>query len=129
MNNNQQQNNRPLDKGFVKVVIDHFTKKINGQTIMQPGTNNPVMSNKYATIGEVTRWPSEGGGYYDNVEFYPGFTILDTNKNGRIFWDSQNTNVNQGAPQSYPQQSYPQQQTGGFKQTSQQSAPRHHNQQ
>jgi len=107
----QQQTQRPLDKGFIKVIIGQFPKKQNGQTIMQQGTNNPVMSNKYATIGEVTRWPSQEGGSYDNIEFYPGFTILDVNKNGRIFWDSQNQNSQQQAPQQQSgfQQQAPQQ--------------------
>ena len=88
---NQQQpaNTHPIDKGYIKVIIGQYPKKLNGQPVMHPGTTNPVMSNKYAAIGEVTRWPSNDGGYYDNVEFYPGFTILDMNKNGSIFWDSQ----------------------------------------
>lgn len=105
----QQQTQRPLDKGFIKVIIGQFPKKQNGQTIMHQtimhqGTNNPVMSNKYATIGEVTRWPGEQGGSYDNIEFYPGFTILDVNKNGRIFWDSQSAHNNQSNQQQAPQQ-------------------------
>jgi len=51
----QQQTQRPLDKGFIKVIIGQFVKKVNGQAVMQQGTNNPVMANKFATIGEVTR--------------------------------------------------------------------------
>jgi len=113
----QQQTQRPLDKGFIKVIIGQFVKKVNGQAVMQQGTNNPVMSNKYATIGEVTRWPSEQGGSYDNIEFYPGFTILDINKNGRIFWDSQNQSQNQNSQQQAPQQQ------GGFTQQTAQQAP------
>ena len=75
------------------------------------GTNQPLMVPKYATIGEVTRWPLEGGGFSDSVEFYPGFTILDMNRNGRIFWDSQNP---QQAPQSAFQQQQPQVPSSGF---------------
>lgn len=105
----QQGGNRPLDKGFIKVVIGQFPKKQNGQTVMQPGTNNPVMSSKYATIGEVTRWPSDQGGSYDTVEFYPGFTIIDMNKHGRIFWDSQNQQQIQQQPGGYQQQAAQQQ--------------------
>lgn len=119
-NQNQQQTNRPLDKGFIKVVVDQFVKKVNGQTVLHQGTTNPVMSNKYVTIGEVTRWPSEQGGSYDNVEFYPGFTILDLNKHGRIFWDSQSQNQNQQPPQGYQQQ--PQQQAYNQQQNSYQQA-------
>jgi hypothetical protein len=109
--NNQQpaQANRPLDKGFIKVIVDQFPKKINGQLVLQQGTNNPVMQNKYVAIGEVTRWPADNNSYYDSVEFYPGFTVLDINRNGRIFWDSQNNNTNQAAPMN-------QAQTGGYNQ-------------
>jgi hypothetical protein len=92
-----QQNKQPLDKGQIRVVIGQYHKKQNGQFLYN--NNQPVMGNRYTTIGEVTRWPGDQGGYYDRIEFYPGFTILDCNKEGMIFWDSQNQ---QAAPQ--PQQ-------------------------
>lgn len=85
-----QQSNQPIDKGYLKVVIGQYHKKQNGQLLYKQGTNEPVLGNKYMTIGEVTRWPSQGGGHYDDLELYPGFTVLEINKKARIFWDSQN---------------------------------------
>lgn len=108
MHPNQNQTTYPLDKGLLRVVIGQYPKKEHGQQVYS--ANKPVMANKYMTIGEVTRWPSENGGYYDSVELYPGFTILDTNKEGRIFWESQNQQ-NQAAPQGGYQQAAPQ---GGY---------------
>lgn len=97
----QNQTIYPLDKGLLRVVIGQYPKKENGQQVYNG--NKPVMANKYMTIGEVTRWPGENGGSYDSVELYPGFTILDSNKEGRIFWESQNQQ-HQAGPQSGYQQ-------------------------
>ncbi|WP_337843553.1 hypothetical protein [Rheinheimera sp.] len=116
----QNQTIYPLDKGLLRVVIGQYPKKENGQQVYNG--NKPVMANKYMTIGEVTRWPGENGGSYDSVEFYPGFTILDTNKEGRIFWDSQNQQGGYQAPaqggyqQAAPQGGYQQHQHQGHQQ-------------
>ena len=85
-----QQSTQPIDKGYLIVVIGQFHKKQNGQALYKPGTNEPVLSNKYMAIGEITRWPNQEGGYYDDIEFYPGVMILETNRKARIFWNSQN---------------------------------------
>lgn len=111
MNNQNQAPNQPLDKGFLKVVIGQYQKRQNGQPLFNG--QNPVMGNKYTTIAEVTRWPSDNGGYYDKVEFYPGFTILDSNKDGMIFWDSQNQ---QQAPQQSPAPAQAPQQSNQYQQ-------------
>lgn len=108
-----QQNKAPLDKGQIRVVIGQYHKKQNGQPLYN--NNQPVMGNRYTTIGEVTRWPGDQGGYYDRIEFYPGFTILDCNKEGMIFWDSQNQ---QAAPQQSGYQQ-PAQPHGGYQQPAQ----------
>lgn len=94
----QNQNNQPIDKGYIKSIIGEYHKKQNGQLLYKQGTNEPVMGKKYMTIGEVIKWPSQGGGYYEDVEFYPGFTVLDMNKKARIFWDSQNQQPAQNQP-------------------------------
>lgn len=85
----QQPARQPLDRGYIKVVCGQYHKKQNGQ-LLYDNNNQPVVGYRYTTIGEVTRWPSDNGGHFDRLEFYPGFTILDSNKDGLISWDSQN---------------------------------------
>jgi len=103
-NQNQQQSRAPIDKGRIRVVIGNYPKKVNGQ--VQLDTNGQaIMSNKYCTVGDVTRWPTDNGGYFDKLEFYPGFTIMELNKEGVISWDSQQQNTapqNQGQRPGYP---------------------------
>ena len=110
---NQQQSRAPIDKGRIRVVIGNYPKKVNGQ-VQLDANGQAIMSNKYCTVGDVTRWPTDNGGYFDKLEFYPGFTIMELNKEGVISWDSQQQQQNP-APQNqnqntgYQQNSYRQQ--------------------
>ena len=86
---NQQQNNRPIDKGRVAVVVERYqTNEMNQQT------GQPVMKNRYATVGRATLWPNKQNSNMPNIEIE-----LDTIPLGAIaplkfytFWDSENQN-------------------------------------
>lgn len=86
---NQQQNNRPIDKGRVAVVVDRYqTNEVNRQT------GQPVMKNRYATVGRATLWPNKQNSNMPNIE-----VELDTIPLGAVaplklytFWDSENQN-------------------------------------
>lgn len=88
-NQNQQQSNRPLDKGRVAVVVEQYqSNEINQQT------GQPLMKNRYATVGRATLWPSKQGSNMPNIEIE-----LDTIPLGAIaplklytFWDSEKQN-------------------------------------
>lgn len=83
---NQQQNNRPIDKGRVAVVVEQYpSNEINQQT------NQPIMKNRYATVGRATLWPNKQNSNMPNIEIE-----LDTIPLGAVaplklytFWDSE----------------------------------------
>ena len=90
-NNNQRSN--ILDRGRIRVPRKFIPKKQDGQQVYYQGTQTPVMTPLYKTIGEVTRFQTQTG-HFDKVEMYPGETILDSFNEGMIDWDSQNQNNN-----------------------------------
>jgi len=101
------QNNAPLDKGRVAVVVDKYQTNQ-----LDPQTNQPIMKNRYATVGRATLWPNKQGSNMPNIE-----VELDTMPVGQtgpvkmyIFWDSENQNNQQAAQQQ--QGGYQQQQSG-----------------
>lgn len=92
---NSNQSSQPIDKAFIKIVRKYIPKKVNGQIVYQQGTQNPIMTPLYKTIGEVKRWPAQTpSGYFDKIEMYPGETILDGLTDGVIDWESQRQNNN-----------------------------------
>lgn len=95
------QNNKPLDKGRVAVIIEKYpTSQINQQT------GQPIMGNRYANVGRATLWPAQQGLTMPNVE-----VEVDTMPVGcvapvkfYIFWDSEKQNsqgYSQGQNQGY----------------------------
>ena len=104
------QNNAPLDKGRVAVVVEKYQTNQ-----LDPQTNQPQMKNRYATVGRATLWPNKQGSNMPNIE-----VELDTMPVGQtgpvkmyIFWNSED-NQNQAPQQTggYQQQAAPQQQGG-----------------
>lgn len=97
----QQQNNAPLDKGRVAVVVEKYpTNQVNQQS------SQPIMKNRYATIGRATLWPSQQGSNSPNVEVE--IDTLPMGHTGKlkmyIFWDSDNQQNQQQQNQYQPQQ-------------------------
>lgn len=99
-------NNSPLDKGRVVFVAEKYpTNQLDQQ-------NQPILKNRYATVGRATLWPTKAESTLPNVEIE-----IDTLPVGHtaplklyIFWDSENTQNTPPVQQStsYPQASYPQ---------------------
>lgn len=90
--------NQPLDKGRVSVIAEQY-----------PDAQN-VMKNRYATVGKATLWPPMQGKTQNGVE-----VELDTMPIGHtgklklyIFWDSEQQNQQQAAPQQQNQYQQPQ---------------------
>ena len=94
------QNNAPLDKGRVAVVVEKYP------TNQLDQNNQPQMKNRYATVGRATLWPNKQGSNMPNIE-----VELDTMPVGQsgpvkmyIFWNSED-NQNQAPKQGgYGQQ-------------------------
>jgi hypothetical protein len=104
------QNNAPIDKGRVAVVVEKYQTNQ-----LDPQTNQPIMKNRYATVGRATLWPNKQGSNMPNIE-----VELDTMPVGQagpvkmyIFWSSED-NQNQAPQQTggYQSQAAPQQQGG-----------------
>lgn len=102
--------NQPLDKGRVSVIVEKY------QTNQQdPQTGQPIMKNRYATVGRATMWPAENGRTNPNIDIE-----IDTIPIGAvapikffIFWDSeQNSQQPQQQGYSQQQQGYNQPQQG-----------------
>lgn len=81
----QPMNNRPIDKGRACVIVERYQSSQLGQG------NQPLMKNRYATIGRATLWQNKPGSNMPNVEIE-----LDTMPIGAtgsqkvyIFWDSE----------------------------------------
>lgn len=107
---NQNQNNAPMDKGRVAVVVEKYpTNQVDQR-------QQPIMKNRYASIGRATLWPSQQNSTAPNVE-----VELDTMPIGQtgkmklyIFWDSENPNNQQyQSAQSQQYQNAPQPQQPG----------------
>jgi hypothetical protein len=99
--------NQPLDKGRVSVIVDKY------QTNQLDQQGQPIMKNRYATVGRATMWPAENGRTQPNIDIE-----IDTIPIGAaaplkffIFWDSESNQQ-----QSMQQQ---QQQQGGWGQPQQ----------
>ena len=108
--------NTPLDKGRVAVIADKY------QTNQFDQNGQPVMKNRYASVGRATLWPNKQNSSMPNVE-----VEIDTLPMGHsgslklyIFWDSEGNN-NQGAQQPAPQ--YQQQPAPQYQQ--QNNVPQH----
>jgi hypothetical protein len=91
--------NQPLDKGRVCVIAEKY------QTNQLDQNNQPLVKNRYATVGRATKWPPNQGSNVENIDLE-----LDTMPIGAtgpvkmyIFWESDNQNNQAG-----------QQQGGGF---------------
>lgn len=89
--------NQPLDKGRVSVIVEKY------QTNQLDQQGQPIMKNRYATVGRATMWPAENGRSQPNIDLE-----IDTIPIGAvapikffIFWDSES---NQQQPQQQPQQ-------------------------
>lgn len=101
----QQQSNSPIDKGRVAVIAERYPSS----QVDQNG--QPIMKNRYATVGRATLWPAKQGSMAPNVEIEIDTMPLGTTGPVKtyIFWDSDNQN-NQAAPQQQVQQQ------GGYQQ-------------
>lgn len=101
------QNNAPLDKGRVAVVVEKYQTNQ-----LDPQTNQPIMKNRYATVGRATLWPNKQGSNMPNVEIE--IDTIPVGQSGPLklytFWDSENQNNQQAAQQQ--QGGYQQQQSG-----------------
>lgn len=83
-----QQNNSPIDKGRVSVVVEKYPS---GQVDV---SGQPILKNRYATVGRATLWPNKPGTNMPNIEIE-----IDTMPVGQygpakmyIFWDSEQNN-------------------------------------
>jgi len=86
---------QPLDKGRVAYIAEKYQSNQR-----DPQSGQPVNKNRYATVGRATKWANQQG---ESVELE-----LDTMPIGHsgslklfIFWDSNNNNAQQVAPQQY----------------------------
>ncbi|QIW88963.1 hypothetical protein phiV208_32 [Vibrio phage phiV208] len=100
--------NQPLDKGRVSVIVDKY------QTNQLDQQGQPIMKNRYATVGRATMWPADNGRTQPNIDIE-----IDTIPIGAtaplkffIFWDSESN-------QQQPMQQQTQQQQGGWGQPQQ----------
>lgn len=97
------QNNAPIDKGRVVVVAEKYqTNQID------PHTQQPIMKNRYASVGRATLWPAKQNSTMPSVEIE-----IDTMPMGQqgpvkmyVFWDSESQSNQAQAPQqpAYGQQ-------------------------
>lgn len=102
--------NQPIDKGRVCFVAERYPS---GQV---DGQGQPVMKNRYATVGRATKWPADQHGP-ESIDIE-----LDTMPIGHVgklklytFWDSESRDNQQNNQQQNNQQGY-QQNTGGYQQ-------------
>lgn len=109
-----QQSNAPIDKGRVSVIIEKYQTNQVDQN-----TGQPIMKNRYATVGRATKWQPQQQGQQPRVDIE-----IDTLTVGAvapiklfIFWDSEQQNNN--APQQQGgfqgQQQTGHQQQGGYR--------------
>jgi len=101
--------NQPLDKGRIAVIVERYpSKNIDQQT------GQPIMKARYANVGRATKWITNG---VEQIEQEIDCMPLGVTGPVKlyIFWDSQQSNNQQQAPQQggYQQQA-PQQ--GGYQQ-------------
>jgi len=103
---------QPLDKGRAVVVAERYqTNQIDQQT------GQPVMKNRYATVGRATMWPAKEGTTTPKIDIE--IDTLPVGVSGPlklfVFWDSEGNNNPQPAQQFQGQR---QQQTQQFQQPS-----------
>lgn len=99
-------NNQPLDKGRVAVIVEKYPSSQRDQA-----TGQPIMRNRYATVGRATKWAAQQVGQQPNIDLE-----LDTMPIGVqspvklfIFWDSeQNSQQPQSQSQFHQQQQHQQ---------------------
>ena len=81
--------NQPIARGRASVVVDQY------QSTDQNG--QPVMKNRYATIGRATAWPSDTGSPVPNIQLE--IDCMPVNVSGSVsvsvFWDDNQQNQNQ----------------------------------
>lgn len=85
---NQQPSNRPIDKGRVTVIAEKYPTNETDQT------GQPVIKNRYATVGRATKWPAQQANQEPRIDIE-----IDTMPIGVqapvkmfIFWDSEQNN-------------------------------------
>ena len=92
-----QKINAPLDKGRVAVIAEKYQTNQMGQN------NQPIMKNRYATVGRATLWPPRQGSSAPNVEVE--IDVMPLGHTGPvkmyIFWNSED---NQSQPTQVQQQ-------------------------
>ena len=98
------QGNQPIDKGRAVTIVERYPSKD-----IDPQTRQPIIKNRYATVGRATLWPQKQGSNMPNVELE--IDTMPVNIGGSvkvfIFWDSEQDN--QQPQQSQQQQQYNQQ--------------------
>lgn len=108
-----QQNNAPIDKGRVSVIIEKYQTNQVDQN-----TGQPIIKNRYATVGRATKWQPQQQGQQPRIDIE-----VDTLPVGAvapiklfIFWDSEQNN-NQSPQQTggYQGQHQSNQQQGGYR--------------
>lgn len=80
-----QQSNKPLDKGRACVVVERY------QTNQLGDNNQPMVKNRYATIGRATLWPNKQGSNMPNIEVEIDTMPIGVTGSQKvyIFWDSE----------------------------------------
>lgn len=89
--------NQPLDKGRVSVIVDKY------QTNQLDQQGQPIMKNRYATVGRATMWPAENGRTQPNIDIELDTIPISATAPLKffIFWDSES---NQQQPMQQQQQ-------------------------
>lgn len=100
--------NQPLDKGRAAVAVEKYQKGTDQQT------GQPIMKNRYATIGRATMWPANQGSTNPNIELDIDTMPIGTSGPVKvfIFWDSEQNN--QATQTNNPPQNGYVNQSGGF---------------
>ncbi|WCP84208.1 hypothetical protein PQE20_27405 (plasmid) [Vibrio harveyi] len=80
--------NQPIDKGRVVVVAEKY------QTNQLGENNQPLVKNRYATVGRATLWQNRPGSNMPNIEIE--LDTMPIGANGAVklytFWDSEQNN-------------------------------------
>lgn len=77
--------NQPIDKGRVVVIAEKY------QTNQLGEDNQPMIKNRYATVGRATLWQNRPGSNMPNIEIELDTMPIGANGTVKLytFWDSE----------------------------------------
>ncbi len=77
--------NHPIDKGRVVVIAEKY------QTNQLGEDNQPMIKNRYATVGRATLWQNRPGSNMPNIEIELDTMPIGANGTVKLytFWDSE----------------------------------------